>query len=125
LAPDLALGQPPGQKPEPCLTIAQIQGAGTHSPYDDASGLACVRGCVTGVAADGFYLQSTTPDGLARTSEGIFVYRWSGWVNPRKLQPGDLLEIRNFGVQEFYGSTEIVKLKSDRNDAYERLGGCL
>ncbi len=124
LAPDLALGQPPGQKPEPCLTIAQIQGAGTRSPYDGASGLACVRGCVTGVAADGFYLQSTTPDGLARTSEGIFVYRWSGWMNPRKLRPGDLLEIRNFGVQEFYGSTEIVKLKSDRKDAYERLGAC-
>jgi hypothetical protein len=35
-----------------------------------------------------------------------------------------LLEIHDFGVQEFYSSTEIVKLKSDRNAAYRRLGSC-
>jgi len=107
-----------------CLTIAEIQGPGAFSAYDGRDGLACVQGCVTGVAADGFYLQSISPDTNPATSEGIFVYRWSGWTNPRGLKAGDWLEITDFGVQEFYDSTEIVKLKSDRNTAYRRLGAC-
>lgn len=107
-----------------CLSISQIQGPGSASRYDGRKGLACVQGCVTGVAADGFYIQSVRPDADPATSEGIFVYRYNGWDNPRRLKPGDLVEIRNFGVQEFYGSTEIVKLKSDRESAYRRLGAC-
>lgn len=118
-----AVGTPFLQEPD-CLTVAQIQGVGAFSALDGRVGLACVRGCVTGVAADGFYIQSDSPDADPKTSEGIFVYRWSGWENPRRLQPGDLLEIRNFGVQEFYASTEIVKLKSDRDTAYRRVGRC-
>ena len=115
-----AADAPPAQTG--CLTIGQIQGPGGSSALDGRKGLGCVTGCVTGVAADGFYIQSARPDADPKTSEGIFVYRWSGWTNPRKLKPGDLLEIRDFGVQEFYGSTEIVKLKSDRETAYRRLG---
>ncbi len=118
-----AADTPPAQTG--CLTIAGIQGPGGSSALDGRKGLGCVRGCVTGVAADGFYIQSDKPDSDLTTSEGIFVYRWSGWTNPRKLKPGDLLEIRDFGVQEFYGSTEIVKLKSDREAAYSRLGQCV
>ena len=117
-----AADSPPAQTG--CLTIGQIQGPGGSSALDGRKGLGCVTGCVTGVAADGFYIQSARPDADPQTSEGIFVYRWSGWTNPRKLKPGDLLEIRDFGVQEFYGSTEIVKLKSDRETAYRRLGSC-
>ena len=117
-----AADAPPAQTG--CLTIGQIQGPGAGSALDGRKGLGCVTGCVTGVASDGFYIQSTRPDADPNTSEGIFVYRWSGWTNPRKLKPGDLLEIRDFGVQEFYGSTEIVKLKSDRETAYRRPGSC-
>ena len=113
-------------KPAPCeaLTIPQIQGPGYSSLYDGQTGLSCVEGCVTGIGARGFYLQSLSPDGDPRTSEGIYVYRFDGWTNPRALRPGDRVQVRDFGVQEFYGSTEIVGLKSDTDASYRRIGAC-
>jgi len=106
------------------LTLAQIQGPDLASPYDGRVGLSCLAGCVTGVAANGFYIQSTTPDDDPRTSEGAFVFRYSEWDNPRDLRPGDRVEIHNFDVQEYYGSTEIVGLTNDAASAYERIGTC-
>jgi len=79
-------------------TIAQIQGRGPASPYDGRTGLGCLVGCVTGVGAKGFYVQSTVPDDDPLTSEGLFVYRWDEWTNPRGLRAGDLVELRDFVV---------------------------
>ncbi|PKO23184.1 MAG: hypothetical protein CVU38_05355 [Chloroflexi bacterium HGW-Chloroflexi-1] len=106
------------------LTIAQIQGTGLASPYDGRTGLSCLTGCITGVAASGFYIQSAAPDDDPRTSEGAFVFRYSEWDNPHDLRPGNLVEIHNFAVQEYYGSTEIVGLTSDAVASYERIGTC-
>jgi predicted extracellular nuclease len=105
-------------------TIAQIQGRGLASPYDGRMGLSCLVGCVTGVGAKGFYVQSTVPDDDPLTSEGLFVYRWDAWTNPRGLRAGDLVELRDFDVQEFYGSTEIVGLENDTAASYRRIGTC-
>ena len=100
------------------LTISQIQGSGDVSPFDGKTGLACLTGCITGVTADGFTLQSPQPDADPRTSEGIYAYRFSSWTNPRGLRPGDLVELHNFGVQEYYDQTEIVGLKTDSDADY-------
>ena len=100
------------------LTIGQIQGSGAVSPYHGKTGLGCLTGCVTGVTADGFTLQSPQPDADPRTSEGIYAYRYSSWTNPRGLRPGDLVELRNFGVQEYYDQTEIVGLEADTDPVY-------
>jgi hypothetical protein len=110
----------------PCqdFTIAQIQGRGAASPYDGRQELSCLAGCVTGIASDGFYLQSTTPDDDPLTSEGVYVYRHDGWANPQSLSPGDLVEVRGFDVQEFYGSTEIVGLRDDSRASVRRIGHC-
>ena len=106
------------------LTISQIQGSGDASPFHGKTGLGCLTGCVTGVTADGFTLQNPQPDTDPRTSEGIYAYRFSSWTNPRGLRPGDLVELRNFGVQEYYDQTEIVGLKTDSDATYRVLGRC-
>ena len=110
----------------PCqsFTIAQVQGQGAASPYDGRQDLSCLAGCVTGIGSDGFYLQSTTPDGDPLTSEGVYVYRHDGWANPQSLAAGDLVEVRGFNVQEFYGATEVVGLKDDTRASYRRVGSC-
>lgn len=111
---------------DPCqdFAIAQIQGQEAASAYDGRQDLSCLAGCVTGVGSDGFYLQSTTPDGDPLTSEGVYVYRHDGWANPQALSAGDLVELRGFDVQEFYGSTEIVGLSDDTRASYRRIGPC-
>jgi uncharacterized protein len=111
---------------KPCsdLTIAQIQGQGAASHYDGQKDLSCLAGCVTGIASDGFYLQSTTPDNDPLTSEGVYIYRHDGWANPQSLSAGDLVEVRGFDIQEFYGSTEVVGLKDDTQASYRRVGSC-
>ena len=110
----------------PCsdFAIAQIQGRGAASPYAGQKDLSCLVGCVTGVASDGFYLQSTAPDNDPLTSEGVYVYRHDGWANPQSLSAGDLVEVRGFDVQEFYESTEVVGLKDDTKASYRRVGSC-
>ncbi len=108
----------------PGLTIPQIQGPGPASPYDGQQLSAPLVGCVTGVAAEGFYLQDPTGDGDAATSDGIYVYRYGGWRNPRQLKPGDLVEIRHYRVQEFYGQTELSGLSNDKASTYRLLGSC-
>ena len=106
------------------LTIARIQGQGAASSYDGQEDLRCLTGCVTGLAASGFFLQSTQPDDDPATSEGIFVYRFDGWANPRGLRAGDLIELAAFDVQEFYGQTEIVGLRGDAEADYRQAGRC-
>lgn len=108
----------------PALRIFEIQGPGTASPFAGQKLARPVRGCVTGVAAEGFYLQDPHGDGNPDTSDGIYVYRYSAWKNPRRLQPGDLVEISSYKVSEFYGQTELNGLSSDKNAAYRVLGRC-
>ncbi len=54
-------------------TIAEIQGAGHVSPYENRP-VYNVHGVVTALRADGFYLQSVLPDDDPATSEGVFAY---------------------------------------------------
>jgi predicted extracellular nuclease len=61
---------PPVDEPE---TIAQIQGASHTSPYKGKL-VNGVRGVVTAVGPTGYWIQSTTPDADAATSEGLFVF---------------------------------------------------
>lgn len=61
---------PPVDEPE---TIAQIQGASHTSPYNGGR-VNGVRGVVTAVGPNGYWIQSTTPDADLATSEGLFVY---------------------------------------------------
>ena len=53
--------------------IAQIQGCAHVSPFDGQN-VSDVRGVVTAKNHNGFYMQSTTPDELDCSSEGIFVF---------------------------------------------------
>ena len=112
--------------PAPCepLTISQIQGRGDASPYDGKTDLGCLTGCVTGVTTDGFTLQSPEPDADPKTSEGIYAFRYTSWTNPRGLRPGDLVELRNFDIQEYYDQTEIVGLEADTDAVYRVTGRC-
>lgn len=115
---------PTPELPCPDISVAQLQGPGAATIFDRDARFRCLDACVTGVAADGFYVQSLTPDADPRTSEGIYVYRFGAWDNPRGLAPGDRITLRNFGVQEFYGETEIVKLPGDTEAVYAITGRC-
>jgi hypothetical protein len=106
------------------FTVAHLQGRGTISPYDGQDDLSCLSGCITGVGAKGFYIQSPVPDADPLTSEGTFVFRHSDWNNPRGLSTGDLVEIYDFAVQEYYGATEIVGLEWDSDAHYRVVGSC-
>lgn len=107
------------------LTIPQIQGEGLKSPYAGKQLAGPLRGCVTGVAAEGFFLQDPVGDGSPATSDGIYVYRFGSWRNPRGLKPGDLVEITGrYKVMEFYGQTEIGGLSNDKAETYRVLGPC-
>jgi hypothetical protein len=63
-------------------TIAEIQGAGHFSPYVDES-VSNVRGIVTIIRVDGFYMESVKPDDDPATSEGIFVF--TEWITDVKV----------------------------------------
>jgi predicted extracellular nuclease len=54
-------------------TTAQIQGPDHLSPYIGRP-VNGVRGVVTAVGKDGYWIQSKTPDGDRATSEGLFVF---------------------------------------------------
>ncbi len=108
----------------PDAYVWQLQGPGHATLFDAEARFRCLDACITGVTAEGFFLQSLTPDADPRTSEGIYVYRYNGWQNPRSLAPGTRITLRNFGVQEFYGETEIVKLSNDAETSYRMLGAC-
>ncbi len=81
-------------------TIAEIQGAGHHSPMEGRP-VYNVHGIVTAIRADGFYMQSPNPDDDPATSEGIFVF--VGLVPG--VKPGDEVLV-NAMVAEFYPGGE-------------------
>ncbi len=63
-------------------SIAEIQGAGHFSLFENET-VTNVWGIVTVIRADGFYMESLTPDDDPATSEGIFVY--TEWVPDVKV----------------------------------------
>lgn len=88
------------------LPIYTLQGEGATSPYRQL--WVDSYGIVTGVVADGFYLQDPQGDDNPRTSDGIFVYtRLAPTVHP-----GDCVQVQRALVDEFYEKTELSRLKS-------------
>jgi predicted extracellular nuclease len=96
-----------GAPPASCSTIPLIQGTGNDSPCADSS-VANVRGCITGVAAKGFYMQAVggDVDGDPATSDGIYVYQGGSWTNPAGWAPGYLVSVSG-QIIEYYNLTEL------------------
>jgi predicted extracellular nuclease len=97
-APTPDEGPPP---PPPLVEINDIQGTTHLSPLDGTGVRA--PGVVTAVrafgSARGFWMQDTTPDAHAASSEGIFVF--TGSTTPTGVQIGDALTVTGT-VDEFY-----------------------
>lgn len=85
-------GEPPVDGPE---TIARIQGS-HHLSELDGTAVNEVEGVVTAVSRNGFWMQSTTPDDDAATSEGILTYTRSA----PSVAVGDTVSVDGF-VDEF------------------------
>ncbi|WP_299009097.1 extracellular exonuclease ExeM [uncultured Shewanella sp.] len=102
------------------LPIYTVQGSSAYSPFvtkDDALTLdeqqlqsdteVTVKGIVTARGESlykGFYLQDATGDGIAETSDGIFVYL--GEAAPESIQPGVEVCVQGL-VKEYHGLTQI------------------
>ncbi|MFV5993430.1 endonuclease/exonuclease/phosphatase family protein [Streptomyces sp. NPDC056231] len=93
-----------GNPTEPgTVRVHDIQGTTRVSPLNGQS-VTGVPGVVTGVrttGSRGFWIQDTTPDGDARTSEGVFVY--TGSTAPT-VAVGDSVLVSG-KVDEYYPST--------------------
>ncbi len=95
-----------GYSPPAIVTIPEIQGSGSSSPYDGANVI--TSGVVTGDFQDsgeqsGFYMQDPAGDGDPATSDGIFVFYPGGSTD---VQVGDLVEVIGT-VDEFFGMTQV------------------
>ncbi|SFK46894.1 lamin tail domain-containing protein [Lysobacter sp. cf310] len=85
-------GTTPPNPPDPpvALTIAQIQGAGLLSAYDDK--LVVTEGIVTARKFNnGFFLQSANDDGNPATSEAVFVF--TGAAPPASAAVGNRVRV--------------------------------
>jgi hypothetical protein len=81
------------------LKIYEIQGEGHRTAVDGQP--VSTTGIVTGVIANGFYLQDPTGDGNARTADGIFVF-----TNSRpSVSVGDAVEVRGTAGEFLPGAT--------------------
>lgn len=89
--------------PPPCSTIPLIQGTGNASTCTGYR--ANITGCVTGVAASGFYMQDVSGDGNDHTSDGIYVYMGGTWSNPSNWAPGHTATVSGI-ILEYYNMTE-------------------
>lgn len=93
-------------------SISEIQGAGHISPLENRP-VYNVHGIVTAIRADGFYMQSVTPDDDPATSEGVFVH---GYLVPGVKVGDELLvnamveEMNPAGMDE--GSLTITQFKN-------------
>lgn len=85
------------------LTIMEIQGEAHWSPF--AGQPVITSGIVTGLAANGFYLQDPNGDGNANTSDAIFVFTGSA---PTVLV-GDAVDIAG-RVSEFGGDLPVTEI---------------
>ncbi|WP_158549289.1 lamin tail domain-containing protein [Lysobacter silvisoli] len=85
-------GTTPPQPPDPpvALTIAQIQGSGLLSAYDDK--LVVTEGIVTARKFNnGFFLQSANDDGDPNTSDAVFVF--TGAAPPASAAVGNRVRV--------------------------------
>ncbi len=84
------------------ITIHELQGAGTASPYDGQA--VRVEGIVTAIVSNGCFIQlpDTEADGDPLTSEGVFVY--TGGMP--SLTVGDRVRVQG-DVSEYFDLTEI------------------
>jgi predicted extracellular nuclease len=100
---DFTIISPP---PPPAFTIAQVQGSGSISPFDTQT--VSVRGVVTGLKFNGFFIQSEegTDDGDPATSEGIFVFTSS--TPPPTVKLNRLVDVTGI-VHEFVPSADPVQ----------------
>ena len=69
-------------------TIPEIQGSGAKSPYDNT--VQTTEGVITHKVSTGFFIQDAAGDGLATTSDGIFVYMAN---TPVTASVGDLVRV--------------------------------
>lgn len=92
----------------PVTRIGAVQGPGATAAI---TGSVTVRGTVVGdyegpsPALRGFYLQDAG-DGLATTSDGIFVFNNIGGNSPNLVDPGDVVEVTGT-AGEFEGQTQV------------------
>ncbi|MEZ4621720.1 MAG: hypothetical protein R2867_40315 [Caldilineaceae bacterium] len=84
--------------------IYAIQGDGLQSPL--IAQWVDTYGVVTGVIADGFYLQDPQGDGNPQSSDGIYVYRTTNRTG------GSMSKVQRAYVDEFYGKTELSRIKA-------------
>ncbi|BAM00579.1 MULTISPECIES: endonuclease/exonuclease/phosphatase family protein [Caldilinea] len=93
------------QQGEP-IPIYILQGEGAATPlrgrYVDAVGV------VTGVGIAGFYLQDPVGDGRSETSDGLYVYT----RRRPDVSVGDCVLVRGALIDEFYGKTELSRVKA-------------
>lgn len=94
---------PPPPPPVPVYEVFEIQGAGLTSPYVGQT-VRTLDNLVTGVAANGFFIQTpdSRADANAETSNGIFVFTGS----VPTVQVGDQVDVKGT-VAEFFSQTEI------------------
>ena len=92
------------------LAIYDIQGAGHVSQYDGQTVI--TDGIVTAVDSNGFYLQSTTGDGNAATSDAIFVFTG----NVPTVAVGDAASVRGV-VDEFLPGNNVDNLSATQINA--------
>ncbi|WP_216404570.1 ExeM/NucH family extracellular endonuclease [Arcanobacterium phocae] len=120
----------PAPDPQQILTIADIQGEGTDTPYEKQ--IVTTRGVITAVypygGFQGFYMQTPgsggNEDKTPQASDGIFVYvgNFSKLVDkdgakPGPLAIGDYLEVTGI-ASERYGLTQIsVYKKGNENQS--------
>ena len=100
-------------------TIAKIQGAGHISPMRSLV-VSEVRGVVTFVMSNGFYMQSMTPDDDPATSEGLLVF--TDWVPSTRIGDEVLVSGR---VDEFvpgggYGNLSTTRIKGPEVEIVSR-----
>jgi predicted extracellular nuclease/2',3'-cyclic-nucleotide 2'-phosphodiesterase (5'-nucleotidase family) len=89
---------PPPPPPSDPIPIAEVQGAGHISPYNNVS--VTTTGVVTAIAFDGFYIQDPVGDGDDATSEALVVFMGSGFANAPTVAVGDAIELTDT-VTEF------------------------
>lgn len=104
---------PTAELPADLTPIFEIQGDGLETPLRGRD--VNVLGIVTGVTANGFYVQDPTGDGNPATSDGIFVY----FARRPALAVGDCVLVRGAAVTEYYEKTELSEAGSIR-----RVEGC-
>ena len=88
--------------PDDVTPVYLIQGDGPTTPL--SSDRVTTYGLVSGVQANGFYLQDPTGDGNPATSDGIFVYTSR---RPR-VDVGDCILVHAAEAVEYYQKTELT-----------------